>query len=155
MGIHDEASATDESLRKVFAPEGWHVPTEDEMEILKSYLIANGYNLDGTNTGIIKNKVARSIASNSGWRSDSVTGTPGNNQTDNNRSGFNAYPWGYRNGSYGGDFSYLVGESVYFWTSTESSSTGAFSWGLRFDDIGLSDGASIKGDGYSVRFVRD
>ena len=48
MGIHDAASLTDSSLRKEFAPEGWHVPSDDEWTTLEEHLIANGYNYDGT-----------------------------------------------------------------------------------------------------------
>ena len=58
VGIHDAASLSDPSLRKEFAPEGWHVPTDAEWTTLGEYLIANGYNYDGTTTG---NKIAKAM----------------------------------------------------------------------------------------------
>src|SRR4030043_168747 len=44
---------------KKLAPKGWHVPTEAEWITLENYLIANGYNWDGTKT---ENKIAKSMA---------------------------------------------------------------------------------------------
>ena len=41
------------------APAGWHVPTLEEWQTLEAYLIANGYNYDGSTTG---NKFSKSIA---------------------------------------------------------------------------------------------
>lgn len=37
MGIHDAASLSDATLRKVFAPEGWHVPSDAEWTTLEEY----------------------------------------------------------------------------------------------------------------------
>ena len=46
MGIHDTDPNTP---NKEFAPEGWHVPSNDEWTTLEEYLIANGLNLSGFN----------------------------------------------------------------------------------------------------------
>ena len=86
MGIHDNDPSTP---NKEFAPEGWHVPSDNEWTTLEEYLIANGYNYDGTTTG---NKLAKSMASTAGWNSSSNIGAVGNNQNQNNSSGFNAVP---------------------------------------------------------------
>ena len=69
---------------------------------LENYLIANGYNYDGTTTG---NKIAKSMASTTGWNSSSNTGAIGNEQSLNNSSGFNAFPEGYSTalGGFGSD----------------------------------------------------
>ena len=40
VGIHDVASLTDVSLRKEFAPEGWHVPSKNELITLVDYFIS-------------------------------------------------------------------------------------------------------------------
>ncbi len=52
---------------------------------LDNHLIANGYNYDGTTT---ESKIAKAMASTTGWNSSTVTGAPGNNQSLNNDSGF-------------------------------------------------------------------
>jgi len=90
MGIHDTDPNTP---NKEFAPEGWHVPTDAEWTTLEEHLIANGYNYDGTTTG---NKIAKAMASTTGWISSTAPGVPGNNQSSNNSSGFNALPEGNR-----------------------------------------------------------
>ena len=87
-GIHDNDPNTP---NKEFAPEGWHVPTETEWTTLEEHLIANGYNYDGSTTG---NKIVKSLSSTSGWDSSTNEGTPGNNQNENNSSGFNSHPQG-------------------------------------------------------------
>jgi uncharacterized protein (TIGR02145 family) len=152
MGIHDAASLSDATLRKEFAPEGWHVPTDVEWFILVEFLISNGYNYDGTTTG---NKIAKSMASTTGWFSFTQLGSPGDNQSANNSSGFNAYPKGYRWGSdqgFDGE-----GVSAVFWSTIDYSSTDAY-----FFDIGsyreyVFTGGDFyyKENGNSVRLVKD
>ena len=122
MGIHDEASLLDASLRKEFAPEGWHVPSDAEWTILEEYLIANSYNYDGTTT---QNKIGKSMASTTGWNSSTNAGVPGNDQSLNNSSGFNAFPEGSRS-SYDGSFD-GEGRNAVFWSSTEYDTLGAYS----------------------------
>ena len=46
------------------APSGWRVPTDDDWTKLEEYLIANGYNWDGTTS---RNKIAKSMAANADW----------------------------------------------------------------------------------------
>ena len=114
MGIHDAASLSDATLRKEFAPEGWHVPSGNEWIQLENYLIDNGYNYDGTTT---ENKIAKSMASTSGWNSSTISGAVGNDQTLNNRSGFNAFDTGNRIGN---EF-WNEGHNLIFWTTDDSS----------------------------------
>jgi len=155
MGIHD----TDESTpNKEFAPEGWHVSSDTEWTTLVEYLIANGYNYDGTTT---ENKLAKAMASTTGWNTSTGTGEIGNDQSLNNSSGFNAFPEGlcYSDGSFNSE-----GGNAVFWTSTEYDSNSAFCNNL----VGENDpnGSFINGGfqmgatydmrfGSSVRFVRD
>ena len=146
MGIHDTDPNTP---NKQFAPEGWHVPSDTEWTTLDEYLIANGYNYDGTTSG---NKIAKAMASTTGWNSSTNTGATGNDQSLNNSSGFNAFPEGYRgnDGSFGGEGSWAV-----FWSSLEYDTNIVFYRYLL--DIGsdLSGDANYKQNGESVRFVRD
>ena len=110
MGIHDNDENTP---IKVLAPEGWHVPTDAEWTTLEEYLIANGYNYDGTTTGW--------------WINSKSAGAPGNDQSLNNSSGFNAFPESYRylNGSFSSE-----GPNAFFWSFTEFNSFYAWSRGM-------------------------
>jgi uncharacterized protein (TIGR02145 family) len=145
-GIHDTDPNTP---NKEFAPEGWHVPTDAEWTTLEEYLIASGYNYDGTTTG---NKIAKAMASNTGWNSSTTTGVPGNDQSTNNSSGFNAFPEGdrYLNGSFNDE-----GGKAIFWSSTESNTGYAWYRYLSNDSSDLNWNDYNKQGGLSVRFVRD
>ena len=147
MGIHDTDLNTP---NKEFAPEGWHVPTDAEWTTLENHLIANDYNYDGTTT---ENKIAKAMASTTGWNSSTDTGAVGNNQSLNNSSGFNAFPEGFRSSS--GSF-YNEGIITFFWSSTENFPDYAWSRGLFLYYSYLFRNASdYKQCGFSVRFVRD
>ena len=148
MGIHDNDPNTP---NKEFAPEGWHVPTDTEWTTLEEYLIANGYNYDGTTTG---NKIAKAMASTTGWNTSTNTGAIGNDQSLNNDSGFNAFPEGYRiiDGSFPNE-----GGDADFWSSTESDTSSA--WGRNLNDYDSTlyrfNYVNLKRNGFSVRFVKD
>ena len=149
MGIHDTDPNTP---NKEFAPEGWHVPSDAEWTTLENYLIANGYNYDGTTT---ENKIAKAMASNTGWNSSTSTdvGAIGNDQSLNNSSDFNAFPEGFRSNI--GSFVY-EGYIAVFWSSSESSSNNAWNRDLYNGISSLLRNSSTKQDrGFSVRFVRD
>jgi uncharacterized protein (TIGR02145 family) len=146
MGIHDTDPNTP---NKEFAPEGWHVPSDAEWTTLENHLIANGYNYDGTTTG---NKIAKAMASTTGWDSSTTTGTPGNDQSLNNSSDFNAFPEGYRNN----DGSFLnEGINAVFWSSTENDTDLAWYRTLNNYSSNLYRDYYGKQTGFSVRFVRD
>jgi uncharacterized protein (TIGR02145 family) len=147
MGIHDTDPNTP---NKEFAPEGWHVPSDAEWTTLEEYLIANGYNYDGTTTG---NWIAKSMASTTGWSSSTNAGAIGNNQSLNNSSGFNAFPEG--NSYFDGGF-YNEGLKAFFWSSTEVNA--GIAWYRDLDSnysyLTRSNFFS-KQFGFSVRFVRE
>jgi uncharacterized protein (TIGR02145 family) len=146
MGIHDTDPNTP---NKEFAPEGWHVPTDAEWTTLEEYLIANGYNYDGTTTG---NKIAKAMASTTGWNSSTNTGAIGNDQSLNNSSGFKAFPEGSRN--YYGSF-FNEGLTAIFWSSTENNTNNAWYRILIYNTSYLNRDYIYKQLGFSVRFVRD
>ena len=147
-GIHDTDPNTP---NKEFAPAGWHVPSDAEWTTLENYLIANGYNYDGTTTG---DKIAKAMASTTGWISSTETGTIGNDQSLNNSSGFNAFPEGNRSYNGGGSF-YGEGSNAIFWSSTEFNTNVAWKRDLSSYYSDLYRINYSKQDGYSVRFVRD
>ncbi len=75
------------------APLGWHVPTISEFVELLDYLVANGFNWDGTTMGY---KVAKSMASKTAWAYSNIQGTVGNDPSSNNSCGFSAVLGGGR-----------------------------------------------------------
>ena len=147
MGIHDTDPNTP---NKQFAPESWHAPSDAEWTTLKEHLIANDYNYDGTTIG---NKIAKAMASTSGWNSATNTGAPGNNQSLNNSSGFNAFPEGYR--SYDG-FS-IEGLVAIFWSSPlyYGNNHSPYIRGINVNGSNLGRNNDYAQLGFSVRFVRD
>jgi uncharacterized protein (TIGR02145 family) len=72
-------------------PVGWHVPARTEWQVLYFYLRNNGYGYNGD-----INLNAKPLASKTGWHEDIQSGVPGNNQSENNSSGFTGYPAGIR-----------------------------------------------------------
>lgn len=132
------------------APAGWHVPTDEDWTILENYLIANGYNYDGTKD---VNRIAKSLASKTGWELSSKAGTPGTASKNNNSTGFTALPGGCR-------FIYInpfsnIGSYGNWWSSTGQDNSNAYVRTLRYDDKDLSRTYYPKVNGSSVRLVRD
>ena len=127
---------------------GWKIKFVKRHQ-LENYLIANGYNYDGTTTD---NKIAKAMASTTGWNNTTNAGTPGNDQSTNNSSGFNAFPEGYRlnNGSF-----FYEGNNAFFWSSTENNTNNAWTRYLFNNFSSLYRSNTNKQDGFSVRFVRD
>ena len=158
-GIYDEASLNDESIRKQFAPEGWHIPSEVEWDSLVLYLIENLYNYDSTPinewSNFNSNKLAKALASTTDWATSTLEGAIGNDLSLNNRSGFNIFPTGNRH--YQTQFS-QEGESAFFWLSDDKTFGYSYFRGfVRLDNnwshIQISGGYRHQGN--SVRFVRD
>ena len=148
MGMYDTDPDTP---NKEFAPEGWHVPSDAEWTTLENHLIANSYNYDQTNTG---NKIAKSMASNTGWVfSSTEIGAVSNDQSLNNSSEFNAFPVETRinDGSFDSDGE---GFDTIFWSSTVAD-LGSWYRVLNYESSSLGRGPSNNQSGFSVRFVRD
>ena len=136
------------------APIGWHVPTDTEWTALENYLIANGFNFDGTTTG---NKIGKSMAATSqwaviyGWASPSTTGTIGNDFSKNNTSGFAGFPGGFHSN----DGFYGVGDYGYWWSSTQNGMNNAWYRYLSNYYSGVYENYCSKQNGYSVRCLKD
>jgi uncharacterized protein (TIGR02145 family) len=146
-GIHDN---DDNTPNKEFAPYEWQVPSDAQWTTLKEHLISNGYNYDSTTTG---NKIAKALASTSGWESSSEIGMVGYDQSTNNSSVFNAFPVGYRSPNNIYSFN-GIGEMTNFWSSSDNSSDFPKYWGLCCIEFESGWGES-KQYGFSIRFVRD
>lgn len=146
------------------APEGYRVPTDQDLITLATYLIENGdiYSFDGQkNTGTVTagNMITKSLASTTGWTSTTKVGTPGNSPGDNNASGFNAQPGGYRGD--GGGWNYgpgsVTGRSFYMWTTTEATASNARSRWFHYNttDFITRDAGMSKKSGLSIRCIKD
>ncbi len=134
-------------------PAGWHLPSDAEWTQLENYLADNGHNYDGT-TGGGGSKIAKSLASASGWSFYSGTGTVGNTDYSEyrNKSGFSALPGGSR--YYGGTF-YGVGNYGNWWSSTEGGTSYAWYRSLFYNVSYVYRNDYPKELGFSVRCVRD
>ncbi|MFA5672304.1 MAG: FISUMP domain-containing protein [Synergistaceae bacterium] len=149
-----ESSSSKPSGVQGACPSGWHLPSDAEWTQLETYLANNGYNYDGSIGGDDnRDKIAKSIASATGWDASGIEGAPGNTDYPAyiNKSGFSALPGGYR--AYSGFLS--VGIIGFWWSSTESDTNDA--WGrylvYNYSDVDRSHYA--KDYGFSVRCVRD
>ncbi len=136
-------------------PCDWHVPSDSEWTILENYLIANGFNYDGTTTG---NKIAKALASQSTFwvNGTNNAGAVGNNSLLNNSSGFNALPYGTALDQYG----YTAELYAFWWTSNEWNTDNIYAlWrGLSYQNNYLWSGApdiGMKGNGFSIRCVKN
>jgi uncharacterized protein (TIGR02145 family) len=116
------------------APQGWHIPSDDEWKVLTDYLGG-------------KEKAGAKMKGKSGWRNDG-NGT--------NSSGFSGLPGGYR--GYDGKF-VDIGYYGYWWSSTEDGTEdGTYNAWFRYLSYNRGNvGRHIndKGVGFSVRCVRD
>ena len=132
-------------------PAGWHLPSDEEWTTLENYLIANGYNYDGT---ITDNKIAKSLASTTLWGSSTEAGAVGNTDypEKRNATGFTALPGGGRhdNGGFGG-----IGNLGCWWSATEGSTNGPWGRGLYYGYSNVFRDGSRKMYGFSVRCLKD
>jgi len=132
--------------RKV-CPLGWHLPSDGEWTVLSDFLTTSNYGYQGDG-----NDIAKSMASKSGWLLHGVKGLIGNDQENNNSSGFSALPGGVREPT----GIYLdAGANSYYWTSTSGTGNVAFFRLLDFDVPTLVTGSIDKNSGLSVRCVKD
>jgi uncharacterized protein (TIGR02145 family) len=143
------------------APKGWHVPSDEEWNELEKYMIANGYNWDGTKEG---NKIAKALAAQTGWMEGSekydpvCSGAIGNDLKRNNSSGFSAPPGGYL--GYGGEENNIIGCTErrfigVWWSATEFDNYCAWHRCLSYKFEDLRRSQSKKWSGKSVRLLMD
>ena len=119
-------------------PTGWHVPTDADWSVLSDYL--GGEAIAG---GKMKTL----------GMSDSATGlwsAPNSGAT--NSSGFSGIPGGYR--MLQGPYSNLefIG---YYWSSSDFVTLSAYYRYIIYDDVDLTRATGGKGNGFSVRCVRN
>jgi len=128
------------------APAGWHVPSDDEWKQLEMYLGMSQSQADsigwrGTDEGGKRKEVGTDH-----WRSPDTGAT--------NESGFLALSGGNRDRYYG--YFQDMGNTAYFWTSTESDSRRTWSRYLFYDYSQVARGVYTENEyGFSIRCVRN
>jgi uncharacterized protein (TIGR02145 family) len=129
------------------APEGWHIPTDEEIKELEMYLgmsqsQANSTGWRGTNEG-------SKLAGNADlWNNGDLENDP-----EFGSSGFSFLPGGYRNFQ-NGNF-YSIDNYSYFWSATEYNTYFAWRRYLSYDTTQVYLSSYSKQNGYSVRCVKD
>lgn len=123
------------------APEGWHVPTDDEWKELEMYLGMSESEAD--NTGWRGTDEGNKFKSTSGWHSEGMS---------TNESGFSALPGASRGGSHG-NFDGL-GFYAHFWSSSESNKYSAWRRALYHESSKIDRYNYDKRYGFSVRLVK-
>ena len=135
---------------KKLAPPGWHVPSGEEWKTFETYLIANGFNYDGSTRG---DKIAKAISAEISWTPSEVEGAIGNHPASNNRTGFGAMGTGFRHES---NIFEPFGRYTGWWTSTPASSDHAGMIDLHFNEAKWSNAHHYRSAcGYGVRLVKD
>jgi uncharacterized protein (TIGR02145 family) len=114
------------------APQGWHIPTDEEWSTLSTFL--GGISVAG---GKMK------TTGTTRWT------TPNTGAT--NESGFSGLPGGY---CFDGDF-YGVGDYGYWWSSSEDDANRAWSRFLSYSNDNAYQYSGIKRSGFSVRCLGD
>ena len=118
--------------KRNLAPEGWHIPSEEDWQILIDYL--GGVAVAG---GVLKDTRI--------WNKPNLGAT--------NDYGFSAVPLGIRHYEDGKDLA--NGRWSAFWSATSKNDNEAFGVLLDSNTIDLSAGPTNKNYGFSVRCVKD
>jgi len=120
----------DWNTAKKACPEGWHLPSNDEWNILVSFVDKDGGG-------------GSKLKSTTGWDS---------NGNGTNNYGFTALPGGYRgsNGIYK-----LIGSSGLWWSSTDEYNKGIWYGNVYLIDSNLSSYLDLELYGFNVRCVKN
>lgn len=152
---NSSSSNTNPSGVQGICPNGWHVPSDAEWEQLTNYMnFRSQYECSNSDNSF--NYIAKALSATINWNSSTNECAVGNNLSANNAAGFSALPAGNYYGYYGGSFSEF-GSSADFWSSTQYSYglDDALITGVSFDSSLISNYATSKSDGRSVRCLRN
>jgi uncharacterized protein (TIGR02145 family) len=139
--LYNSMAVTD---ARQIAPEGWHVPTDEEWMELELYLGMNASDVNDTDwRGTDEGGQLKEVGT-SHWADP--------NQGALNSFGFSALPGGYRSDPPGGGPNYSsLGGSCYFWTSSTNRRCRV----LSSQNSQISRFSAEPGSGFSVRCVKD
>jgi len=141
------SSSSNPSHVQGICPAGWHMPSESEWLQLLNYLRSKSELTCGGSV----DRVAKALASTTGWSTSSLSCTVGNTPENNNLSGFNALPAGayYGTSGYG-----TAGSDANFWTTTERSETTSLRQNLNYNNSMFSGAYYGRYYAFSVRCVQ-
>jgi uncharacterized protein (TIGR02145 family) len=153
-GVSSGSDANPSGVQGV-CPDGWHLPSDAEWTQLTDYLSQHHINCGDDPTAI-----AKALACSTGWKVSYAECAVGNTPEYNNTTGFSARPAGtYTDGCV------HFGEYARFWSSTDIEHGGdlgdnpvvwpAFYRGIYYHSATVGRGTADKGEGCSVRCVRN
>ena len=125
----------DESVQGI-APNGWHVPSKNELNDLLAYLYTNKYySSNSTNYRYI----TKSLSSKDGWHNSGAANTPGYSSTKNNKTNFNAKPAGYTFGQFNNVEFFTYSCRIHSCTlASESTDSFTFYWEYNGNEVILN-----------------
>ena len=146
--MHDApSSSSNPSEAQGICPAGWHVPSNAEWTQLKDFVGGQvQYMCDSNSTAI-----AKALASTTGWDASDELCAVGHSLSENDATGFSAYPNGYYFNN-----PHFLGTMAYFWSSTQTNDERAYGFCLNaglsnvFDDYILE-----RFYGLGIRCLRD
>ena len=134
-------------------PDGWHVPSQGEWIELFNYVASQSDNLCDENSAYY----AKALTSKSGWYDSNVECAVGNNQYNNNHTGFGVLPAGYYDSYH--DYYGGFGQEGYFHSTTTEEQSGmtCYSYyGMDYSSAKIKIGFDCYYDlALSVRCVRN
>jgi len=132
---------------KIACPDGWHLPSDEEWQILERYLGMSFYDVS-SNGNRFFGEVGKKLKSVTGWF---------NNNDGDNSSGFNCLPGGYRYQDYSGKeggFEYIETWARFSTSSPKEMNMMWIRW-LSYENNGVFRYYSNVTPGYSVRCIKN
>jgi uncharacterized protein (TIGR02145 family) len=129
------------------SPEGWHVPTDEELMELELFLGMSQSEVDGTGWRGI-NEGSKLAGNADLWDEGDLK-----NNEEFGLSNFLAIPSGYRHAVYG--TYHDLGLSSAFWSSTNGSGTHAWERDLSYSNSEIYRSIVYKRSGFSIRCIKD
>jgi len=140
------ASSSNPSNVQGVCPDGWHLPSQGEWNMLINYL----QNKSEFRCGSDPNYIAKALADSVEWISNTATCAVGNTPTDNNLTGFSVIPAGwFYNNAYSGS-----GQYAYLWSCSQSDATNVWIFTVSSSLANVSIFAYPKDRGFSVRCIK-
>lgn len=154
-GVSQKYPVVGDTIIHGICPVGWHVPSDAEWDTLTTFVKRqNQYvceSCTGTDDAYHTYCISKALTQSAGWNDSGEGCNAGATGTGTNATGFSVVPSGCRFSDGFSDF----GSSAYFWSATQKSADSAYYRGLyHINDFVYRDHA-YKGNGLSVRCVRD